>query len=44
MKLLSCSPRRPISAVCNDAHGVPSGFGRSWTIDYNGRRWSGRVV
>ena len=24
-------------------HGVPSGFGRSWTIDYNGR-WSGRVV
>jgi hypothetical protein len=24
--------------------GVPSGFSRSWTIDYNGRRWSGKVV
>jgi opacity protein-like surface antigen len=24
--------------------GVPSGFSRSWTIDDNGGRWSGRVV
>jgi hypothetical protein len=24
--------------------GVPSGFSRSWAIDYNGRRWSGKVV
>lgn len=26
------------------ARGVPSGFSRSWTIDYSGRRWSGKVV
>jgi hypothetical protein len=24
--------------------GVPRGFSRSWTIDYNGRDWSGQVV
>jgi hypothetical protein len=26
------------------ARGVPSGFSRSWTIDYNLHRWSGKVV
>jgi hypothetical protein len=99
MKLLTCSPRRPISAAalalrwsawsdsaakgagqfytrscvptCAEGtvkrypvnvsawrvrsgdytrfsysftRGVPSGFSRSWTIDDNGGRWSGRAV
>ena len=26
------------------ARSVPAGFSRSWTIDYNLRRWSGKVV
>jgi hypothetical protein len=26
------------------ARSVPGGFSRSWAIDYNGHRWSGKVV